>query len=220
MEEQGTDMERRSSINKMKRIAKCICILLVAFLIITNPIVTRGLSPLITKLAPNPASSTGSTEMNIIIKEIKKVGKLATIEYHTDVIIDKKENGKKVAFLTLPGTDKKLLAIAKGKISAGINMENINNESISINDKTVSIKLPEPEILSTEISETELWDNSSGIFVKNLQIEDYVTLNEEARKKIINAALEEGILEEAQENTKELLESFIKLYGFEEVIFM
>lgn len=140
--------------------------------------------------------------------DLKAIGELATqAGYYTNVEII--EDSKKLWKITLPFTSSKYIFSYDGIIKAGIDFEEIE---WSVNDvtKKITVKLPEMKILSNEIDTNSLYvyDESRSIF-SPLTVNDIndslISLKAESEEKAIG----NGILEEAEENAKVLIQGFL-----------
>jgi uncharacterized protein DUF4230 len=93
---------------------------------------------------------------------------------------------------------------------------------VGVNGETVTIRLPEPEILSVSLDEeeTRVYDRDFGLL--NIRPDD--ALVEEARNaavdKIEEAARDEDILDQAGQNAENSVRAFVTSLGFERVEFV
>lgn len=83
--------------------------------------------------------------------------------------------------------------------------------------KGLRIKLPDVEILGNDIVEQEVFDESHSIFVP-ITIDDVFTEIEKAKENTLEELVDEGVLEEARENAKKIIQQIMLSAGFEEVI--
>jgi Protein of unknown function (DUF4230) len=92
---------------------------------------------------------------------------------------------------------------------------------VRVKGKTVTIRLPEPEVLSVSLEEdeTRVYDRDFGLL--NLRPDD--DLAEEARgvavERLEEAAREDDVLGRAQNNAEDNIRAFVTSLGFEEVRF-
>lgn len=113
------------------------------------------------------------------------------------------------------------MLVAVGEVRAGTDLGSIEEGDVSVDGESVTIDLPEPEILSASLDEerTRVYDREQGLL--NLRPDD--TLVEETRREaeqeIEAAARENGILDYASTSTEDSLRAFVKTLGFEEVSF-
>lgn len=146
--------------------------------------------------------------LDLIQSEIKDIGELATIEYlYTDA--GKFEDPKQLLGINIPFTTKSFIAKWDGIIKAGINVEEIIVE-INDADKEIIIHIPTAEILSHEIDNNsiETLDEKDGLFnpVKVEDVREFDTVSKDAMEE---RAIENGILDKAFENAKEIIEKLV-----------
>lgn len=122
-----------------------------------------------------------------------------------------------------------------GSVSAGVDLSKVDENSISISDdkKTLTIKLPEPEITHVEISsDNDLLDDRSTLLFKlsNLTNDEkrkiteklYNLSIENGKKALVDAACKDSeshtnILKQANQNAKEAIEDFFGILVFDKI---
>ncbi|MCR5654460.1 MAG: DUF4230 domain-containing protein [Lachnospiraceae bacterium] len=142
-------------------------------------------------------------------KGIRGMGELVTAEYfftHVERVDDAK---------TLFDTD---IEFAKsyfiysydGSVKAGVNFEGVELE-VNEDDKIVTVTIPEAEIVSSEIDDGsfKLYDEQQSIF-NNISVEDYAKSFEDMKRKEEEEAVNDGLLDEAQENAEDMIEGFLE----------
>lgn len=94
-----------------------------------------------------------------------------------------------------------------GTIKAGIKLENI---TVSISDKVITITLPKAEILSYEIDydSIEVLDEKNNIF-NPITVEDKVNFDEETAEAMKERAIANGLLEKAQRNAETIIANLL-----------
>jgi hypothetical protein len=149
----------------------------------------------------------------VVDPKIRALGRLETTQYVMQVIIDlEREPGNlwQQAF----GTDK-LLLIAEGQVVAGFDLTKIGTDDIVVEDRSVNLKLPAPEILYYGVDEdkTYVYERRTGFLVPT---DD--TLETEARRlaqeELVNWAVGHQAFEKAEESGRVYLESFLRSLGF------
>ncbi|HEX7557513.1 MAG TPA: DUF4230 domain-containing protein [Leptolinea sp.] len=169
--------------------------------------VARFLEPTPT-IIPDPVS---------IIHEIRSLARLETIQYSVEKVItaDSGREDLKAFF------GDKLLLVGHGEVIAGIDLEKILPEDISIQGKVVTIKLPDAEILSTRLDNEKsyVYDRQTGFLVRQ-DVELETKARQSAEQEIYKTAIEDGILKQAQTNAENYLDRLIRSLGYEEVIFL
>jgi hypothetical protein len=161
-----------------------------------------------------PRTTTGP----VVVEGIKELDQLATVRWTESVPVTKETGG---AILDRLFNGEKVLVIATGEVEAGIDLGDIGKDDVSVNSDTVTIDLPEPEILSASLDEekTRVYDRDFSPL--NVRPDD--DLVEEARlqavEKIRDAARENEILDTAEHNAEDSVRAFVTSLGFEEVRF-
>lgn len=155
----------------------------------------------------------------VVVEGIQDLDQLATVRWTESVPITKESGGTDLERIF---SGEKVLLIAVGEVEAGVNLADIGKDDVQVNGDKVTIRLPEPEVLSTGLDEgeTRVYDRDFGLL--NFRPDD--ELVEEARldaeRKIRAAALENGILDYAERNAEESIRAFVTTLGFEEVEFV
>lgn len=156
---------------------------------------------------------------NTIEEQLSKVLELSTVKYNYTNVVSYKDN-KQFSGLNLPFTNKSFLIKYSGYIKAGVDLKTVETEIIDL--KTVKIILDKPKVFDNVIIEEEvyIYDEKSSVFNK-LSFEDLYDVLIEEKQKVEKEVIDKGLLNDAQENTKDVLSSFLKGLGFEniEIIF-
>jgi hypothetical protein len=150
-----------------------------------------------------------------VIKEIRSLGNLETASYSIENIVEAGQEGN--VFQDVLYGDR-ILLIAHGKVTAGVDLTNISDDDVSVSGSKLEINVPAPVILSSSLdnSKTKVYDRSQGILNrgdKDLETEARTS----AESSITTAACEAGILKEARENTIERIKQLFSFAGFTEV---
>src|SRR5690606_34661102 len=98
----------------------------------------------------------------------------------------------------------RLLLIAHGHIRAGVDLSNIKPDNVKISGNSLTIQLPETEILSSELdtNKTTVYDRQHGLL--NRGDKDLETqARQAAEKSIRSAACDADILGQAAKDAKE-----------------
>jgi hypothetical protein len=154
----------------------------------------------------------------VVVEGIQDLDQLATVRWTESVPITKESGGTDLERFFF---GERVLLIAVGEVEAGVNLSDIGEDDVRVNGDSVTIRLPEPEVLSTSLDEeeTRLYDRDFSLL--NLRPDD--DLVEEAREQALieveEAARENGILDYAESNAEDSLRAFVTTLGFEEVRF-
>jgi hypothetical protein len=161
-----------------------------------------------------PRTTTGP----VVVEGIQELDQLATVRWTESVPVTRETGGD---FLDRLFDGERVLVIATGEVEAGVDLGDIGKEDVSVNSDTVTIDLPEPQILSASLDEekTRVYDRDFSPL--NVRPDD--DLVEEARlqavKKIRDAARENEILVTAEHNAEDSVRAFVTTLGFEEFRF-
>lgn len=160
--------------------------------------------------------NTYNLTQSSVVQNIQNLSRLETASFTIEKIIEAEKNIP--AFTHILFGDR-ILLIANATISAGFDFSDIDESDIHINNNDISITMPAPQILSSNLNNerTRVYDRRLGIFTKgDLDLESQArTLAEETIRR---DACEAGILDSASENAHEQLTGFFTLLGFEGVV--
>ncbi len=78
-------------------------------------------------------------------------------------------------------TGESVILVATGEVEAGVNLDNLEDRDVRVGEDTVTINLPDAEILSSSLDEerTGLYDRNRGFFVYGVNDE----IADEARRE-------------------------------------
>lgn len=144
-------------------------------------------------------------EQSVVVEQIQKVAKLVTSEVTLrDVMVY--EN-------TWYGSTKRSLTVITAKVLAGVNLESGTTVNIDEQLKKITITLPQPTILSTEITDIKTYDEQSGLW-NPFKVEDKDKIFRLAREKINSTANELSLTKNSQQNLTELLQTMFQTNGY------
>lgn len=164
-------------------------------------------------------------ETPILIKEIRSIGQLITYTSYNEVVADTVIKTKGSAFVNsfnrmtrvrlLPSADKQLVLIGRGRIMAGTDLKKLTDTSISISKDTIKLYLPQTQILDAILNPTDFetfvekgeWSNEETILVKA-----------QARRKMIERALQQNLIPKANDKAKIIMENFLHNMGYKHVL--
>jgi len=154
----------------------------------------------------------------VVVEGVQDLDQLATVRWTESVPVTRESGGTELERIF---SGERVLLIATGEVEAGVNLADIGKDDVRVSGDTVTIRLPEPEILSTSLDEekTRVYDRDFSPL--NVRPDD--DLVEEARaravEKVEGAARENGILDTAEQNAEDSIRAFVTTLGFEEVRF-
>jgi hypothetical protein len=160
--------------------------------------------------AADPEPTVVATES--LLRGIQSMSTLTTAKYSIQTIVAIEDRGA-----LGPLTRDRLLLRASGDVFAGIDLAALEPDSLEVDGRRVTILLPEPTLVSSDIV-YDVFDRNRGIFAptnKDLQS----LAEQQAREDIVRTACEKGILEEARRNAETTLSAFVTNLGYDEVAF-
>jgi hypothetical protein len=163
-----------------------------------------------------PARTTTSP---VVLEGIRDLNQLATVRLTESVLITRESGGTRFERIF---SGERVLLVAAGEVEAGVDLANMGEDDVQIDGDRVTIRLPEPEVLSTSLDEGEtgVYDRDFGPL--NFRPDD--ELVEEARDEAVyrveEAARENDVLDSARRNAEDSIRAFVITLGFEEVEFV
>ncbi len=161
--------------------------------------------------------STRIASQPTVVDRIQQLQRLETVVYTMDKIVSgEKDNPFLPDFLT----GDRLLMLVHGQVVAGIDFARLRGGDISIQGKNIHVRLPQPQIFMTRVDEsrTRVYSRQTGLLVRvdpNLESQ----VRQEAERQLLEAALQDGILNTAKQNARSTLTGMLTGLGFEKVEF-
>jgi hypothetical protein len=152
-----------------------------------------------------------------VVERIRQLQRLETVVYTMDKIVSgEKDNPYLPDFLA----GDRVLMLVHGEVVAGIDFAHLTPNDITIEGKTVRLRLPQTQIFMTRVDEarTRVYSRQTGWLVKvdpNLETQ----VRQEAERELLEAALQDGILNTAKQNARSTLAGMLTGLGFEKVEF-
>jgi hypothetical protein len=151
------------------------------------------------------------------INEVRALARLETIQYSIEKVITGETGGG--TFQALFGD--KILFVGHGTVIAGIDMEKLQPEDMRFENGVLTVKLPPAEIFIATLDNEKsyVYDRETGVLAKpDVNLETLV--RQRAEEEIRAAALEDGILGQAQLNAEAYLFKFFAALGYPNTIFV
>ncbi len=145
---------------------------------------------------------------------IREMGELATTEYSITKIVKANDNQTwyKIG-------DRKILISVEATLKAGIDLQVIQAEDVSIDGKKISIELPAPKLISMQIppDKIKVAYEEVGLLRTGFDNAERDALLAQAEKQISAATAETGIFTTTEQNTKQVLTAFLQKLGYEQI---
>jgi len=151
------------------------------------------------------------------INEVRALARLETIQYSVEKVITGETGGG--TFQSLFGD--KILFVGHGTVIAGIDMEKLQPEDMRFENGVLTVRLPPTEVFIATLDNEKsyVYDRDTGLLAKpDVNLETLV--RQRAEEEILKAALEDGILEQAQLNAEAYLFKFFAALGYPNTIFV
>ena len=152
-----------------------------------------------------------------IINQVRTLARLETIQYTVEKVITAEEGQELIAELF----GDRLLLVAHGTVIAGVDLSKLTADDLEFRDGILTIRLPAAEIFSASLNneKTYVYDRDTGLLRKADR--DLETLARQAAEaEILQAAINDGILDQAVINAQLFLERMLNNLEFEDVIFI
>jgi hypothetical protein len=152
-----------------------------------------------------------------VVHRIQQLQRLETVVYSMDKIVVGQREGK-----ILPDflVGDRLLLLAQGQVVAGIDFSQLQLTDVSLDRKAIRVRLPAAQIFFTRLDNqsTRVYSRETGLLVPvdpTLETE----VRQQAEQQLRDAALQDGILNTAQQNARTTITGLLKGLGFEDVEF-
>lgn len=157
----------------------------------------------------------------VIIREVNKLAQLHTAQMEMQNIVEA-DSGTDSWFGLF---EDNLIFVAVGEVQAGIDLAKVTDNDIQATSfQTITIRLPASEIFIATLDNDQSYvaDRDVGLGARILEPDpELETLaRQSGEQQMLEAALENGILEQADENAKLLMEGLLKSLGFQSVVFI
>jgi hypothetical protein len=152
-----------------------------------------------------------------VIHSVRSLARLETIRYSVEKVITAETNQGPFGFLF----GDRLVLIAHGIVIAGVDLGKLIPEDLELRGGVLYVSLPDPEIFLATLDNEKsyVYNRDTGLLTHgDFQLE--TEARQAAEAEIKKAALEDGILEQADKNAEDFLERLLRDLGYPEVIFV
>ncbi len=151
-----------------------------------------------------------------IVHQVRSLSRMETASYTIEKVITAESGQGGFSFLF----GDRLILVAHGQVIAGVDLAKMGEGDIIIAEEgTVVVTLPQAEVLVVDLDNQKSYvvDRDTGLIGMNPALE--TEARRAAEQEILNAALEDGILDMAQRNAESYVRQLILALGFQQVIF-
>lgn len=155
------------------------------------------------------------TSRPTVVRQIQQLQRLETVVFGMDKIV---AGANESRYLPKFLAGDRLLLMVYGDVTAGVDLSRFDASKVDVEERSIRITLPEPELFSTRIDNdrTRVYSRDTGVFTRvdpNLESE----VRREGERQVRQAALDNGILRAAAENARTTVTSLLHGFGFEHV---
>lgn len=149
-----------------------------------------------------------------VISKIQTLNRLQTVVYSVDTVITAEKQGN---WYTLWQDEQKGLFVAHGKVQAGIDLNELKSEQVSIQSdengkQTVNITLPPAKIFETYLNNIEVYDIKTGVFgLVDIDPQIFSQAQQSGKQQILTTACQSDILTLATNNAQKQIQSLFML---------
>jgi uncharacterized protein DUF4230 len=152
-----------------------------------------------------------------VVRQIQQLQRLETVSFSMDKIISGEHDSP---YLPKFLVSDRLLLVVHGEVIAGVDLGQLQPQDVSLQGKSISIRVPKAQILVINIdnSKTRVYSRDTGLFSSpdpNLETE----VRQEAERQLQAAALQGDILKTAGDNARSTLSALLRGLGFTTVEF-
>jgi hypothetical protein len=167
--------------------------------------------------APSDASVRQTVDPPPVITQIQRLAELVTVKYSVQKVVGLEEQ-------KIPFGSERVLLIVQARVLGGVDLTRLSAPDVIVDDSGVRIRLPDPQILHVylEEKETRVWDREVTWWTPwvpyNPQLESSARLA--AIESVKEAALEMGLLQEAERNAQLAIRGLLHATGAKTVVFL
>jgi len=151
-----------------------------------------------------------------IIQSVRTLARLETIQYTVEKVITAETNQETFGILF----GDKLLFVAHGNVVAGVDLEKLTSQDLRLENGVLYVDLPPAEVFYVFLDNDKsyVFDRQTGLLNKG-EKDLETAARQAAESEILNAALDDGILDQARKNAEIYLERLFNDLGYQTVIF-
>lgn len=152
-----------------------------------------------------------------IVHDVRSLARLETIQYTLEKVITAESGQDELSFLF----GDKLLFVGHGVVIAGIDLSRLRPEDMWVEGEVLYVSLPAAEVFVATLNNEKsyVYNRDTGLLTKgdvNLETSARVA----AEQEILKAAMEDGILVQAQQNGESYMSRMLRGLGYADVIFV
>jgi hypothetical protein len=151
-----------------------------------------------------------------VVLQMQSLARLETMNYTIEKVIEAEKGGNAVQDLLFGD---RILLIAHGNVIAGVDLGTLDAEDVEVSDdNAVTVRLPASEIFVATLDndQTRVYDRERG-WLSRGDAEIETEARQAAETSILQAACDQGILDQAATEAKTQIEALLRALAFEAV---
>ncbi|SEN44236.1 Protein of unknown function [Mesobacillus persicus] len=166
------------------------------------------------------AGTSYKSETFSMVESVQDLATLATAEAYVTTVLKEEDNKlfNKDISVNLPGTKRTLLLIVPATVLAGVDLQLVSVENMTVNEETkeISLTIPRAQLVqepSIQMDKIQTY-SEEGLFRSEVQWDEGFDLAAKAKQQIELEAIELGVLTKAEESAVQVLQSFFEQLGY------
>lgn len=152
-----------------------------------------------------------------VIHEVRSLARLETIQYTLEKVITAENNQNQLSFLF----GDKLIFVGHGRVIAGVDLSKMGSQDMWVQGQVLYVRLPQAEVFVATLDNDKsyVYNRDTGILTQgdaNLE----TTARQAAEKEILQSAINDGILTQAQQNAESYMSRMLRNLGYPDVVFV
>lgn len=153
-----------------------------------------------------------------VISKIQSLNRLQTVVYNVDTVITAQKQGN---WYTLWQDEQKGLFVAHGRVQAGIDLNQLKPEHITVTPldeksdnptQSVSITLPPAQVFETYLDNIEVYDIQTGVFgIMDVDPEIFKQAQQSGKAQVLKTACKSDMLKLATDNAQKQVSALFSL---------
>jgi hypothetical protein len=174
-----------------------------------------GVQPTFQAMVATPTTTLGLSSA-AVVRQVQQLNRLETTSFTIEKVIEAGVEGNILYDLLYKD---QLLLIAHGNVVAGVDLSKLRESDVTVgpDGRSLRLRLPPAEILSASLdnSKTRIYRRDQAPLADNKDLETQA--RQAAEAEILKAACEDGILQQATEDSREAVEQLFQLAEFQQV---
>lgn len=153
-----------------------------------------------------------------VISKIQSLNRLQTVVYNVDTVITAQKQGN---WYTLWQDEQKGLFVAHGRVQAGIDLNQLKPENITVTPlaenadtpkQSVTITLPPAQVFETYLDNIEVYDIQTGVFgIMDVDPEIFKQAQQSGKAQVLKTACKSDMLKLATDNAQKQVSALFAL---------